>query len=677
MSETRARSANPLVTGTAMVAAAWVYACSDGGTEPQPSDPRRPTAVTVAPATAQLAALGETVQLSAEVRDQDGNIMSGTALTWSSSDASVATVDGTGLVAAAGNGTAMITATVGGASGTAAITVMQEPDSVEVSPAGATIAAFGDTLRLTAEAFDVKGHAVAVAEFLWSSSDASVAAVDATGVVTAVGNGTAVVTVRAGTVSAMATVTVAQGVASVKVTPAADTVVEADTLRLAAVAADANGHAVNGAVFAWASNDTTVAVIDDSGLVTGVAPGHAIATATAAGVSGGAELVVAAAVPTAITVTPDTVMLAALGQTVQLSAEVLDQIGRAMADVFVSWSSRDPRVVAVDGAGLATAVGHGTATITATTGDVRGTAEIKVEFSAPPPRYPIHVNYLDGFPADMKAGVESAAATWAEILWQTDTASYIFASPKTLSGAPAIRFEAGDVLRPGLHLWVGEDSDSPRGVGWAYYQRDLAANGTTPVGVFYVSRAWHENIHENSADPWNVIVWSTAMHEIGHLLGVGTGQRWWASLAVPDTTHAPAAGERPFAYVTDPVAVSTFDRMGGVDFPEATPKVPVDGLRRHWGACIGVFNDVMRFGGSMDMVVTELTLSILDPGWVGDLSHPLVARTLHKADWNDGPGSNNRSIHPCRDGLLYYGYPGMDAVRGSKDGSAGGRPSGR
>jgi uncharacterized protein YjdB len=629
------------------------------------------------PATAQFAALGETVQLSAEVRDQDGSLISGAALTWSSSDASVATVDGTGLAAAAGNGTATITAMVGGASGTATITVMQEPDSVEVSPTEGTIAALGDTLRLTGEAFDVNGHAVAGAEPSWSSSDGSVVVVDGTGVVTAVANGTAAVTATVGTVSAMATVTVAQGVAAVKVIPAADTVVQADTLRLAAMAADANGHAVNNAVFAWASNDTTIAVIDDSGLVTGVAPGHAMATATSAGVSGDAELVVAAAVPAAITVSPDAVMLAALGQTVQLSAEVLDQIGRAMADVFVSWSSSNPRVVSVDGAGLATAVGHGTATITATAGDVRGTAEITVEFSAPPPLYPIHVNYLDGFPADMKAGVESAAATWAEILWQTDTASYAFTSPKTLRGAPTIRFEAGEALHPGLHLWVGEDSDNPRGVGWAYYQHNLATNGTTPVGVFYLSRASHENIHENSTEPWNAIVWSTAMHEIGHLLGVGTGQRWWASLAVPDTTHAPAAGRRPFAYVTDPVTVDTFNRMGGGDFPVATPKVPVDGLRVHWGACIGVFNDVMRFGGSRDMVVTELTLSILDPGWVGDLSHPVVARTLHKADWNDGPGSNNRSIHSCRDGLLYYGYPGGDAVRGSRDGSAAGQLSSR
>ena len=257
------------------------------------------------------------------------------------------------------------------------------PAAVLVTPATADLTALGATVSLTAAVRDQHGQPMPSAAVSWSSGVPAVAAVDGTGVVTALANGTAAVTATAGTVSATATVTVAQVVAAVKVTPAADTVVEADTLRLAAMAADANGHPLKDAVFAWASNDNTVAVVDDSGLVTGVAPGHAVATATAAGVSGGADLVVAAAVPTAITVTPETVVLAALGQTVQLSAEVLDQIGRAMVGVSVSWSSSDPRVVAVDGAGLATAMGHGVATITAATGDVRATAEITVDLTVP------------------------------------------------------------------------------------------------------------------------------------------------------------------------------------------------------------------------------------------------------------------------------------------------------
>ena len=83
--------------------------------------------------------------------------MSGAAVTWTSSDASVAVVDASGLVTAAGNGTATITASAGAASGTAVVTVTQAASSVEVEPAEATLAALGDTVRLAATVFDAKG----------------------------------------------------------------------------------------------------------------------------------------------------------------------------------------------------------------------------------------------------------------------------------------------------------------------------------------------------------------------------------------------------------------------------------------------------------------------------------------------------------------------------------------
>ena len=101
----------------------WAYACGDGTTAPPTPRPPRPTTVAVTPATTQLTALGATVQLSAEVRDQNGQVMAGAAVTWSSSTTSIATVSGSGLVTAAGNGTVTIAASAGGASGTAAVTV--------------------------------------------------------------------------------------------------------------------------------------------------------------------------------------------------------------------------------------------------------------------------------------------------------------------------------------------------------------------------------------------------------------------------------------------------------------------------------------------------------------------------------------------------------------------------
>ena len=115
-----------------------------------------------------------------------------------SDNATVATVDGSGLVTAVGNGTATITAAAGGAAGSAAATVAQEVGAVTVTPPAATLVAWGDTVRLTAGASDANGHRVAGAELEWASDNATVATVDGSGLVTAVGNGTATITADGG-----------------------------------------------------------------------------------------------------------------------------------------------------------------------------------------------------------------------------------------------------------------------------------------------------------------------------------------------------------------------------------------------------------------------------------------------------------------------------------------------
>ncbi len=96
----------------------------DGQTAPLPSVP---TTITVSPATATLVSLGATVRLTATVRDQHGQTMTGITVTWASSDASVVKVTSDGLATAAGNGVATATATVGGAAAGADITVEQRP----------------------------------------------------------------------------------------------------------------------------------------------------------------------------------------------------------------------------------------------------------------------------------------------------------------------------------------------------------------------------------------------------------------------------------------------------------------------------------------------------------------------------------------------------------------------
>lgn len=66
--------------------------------------------ISVTPASASIAA-GDTQQFKAVPKNSNGSTVSGTSLTWHSSDTAVATIDSTGLATAVAAGTATITAT--------------------------------------------------------------------------------------------------------------------------------------------------------------------------------------------------------------------------------------------------------------------------------------------------------------------------------------------------------------------------------------------------------------------------------------------------------------------------------------------------------------------------------------------------------------------------------------
>ncbi len=197
-----------VLTVIALSGLAWATACGDDTTEPPP-EPARAAAITVSPDASELTALGATAQLSAEVRDQNGQPMSGATVAWSSSSAGVATVSAAGLVTAVGNGSASITASVGAVSGSAAVTVAQEATEVVVSPVADSVPV-GDTLRLAAEVLDANGHTLgADASLTWSSSDRSVATVDESGVVSGVAPGMTTITAVSADLQATAEITVA------------------------------------------------------------------------------------------------------------------------------------------------------------------------------------------------------------------------------------------------------------------------------------------------------------------------------------------------------------------------------------------------------------------------------------------------------------------------------------
>ena len=177
-----------------------------GGTE-SPTDtgePQAPVATTIVLSSTTLVFswLGEIQQLTATVADQNGAAMSGASVTWSSSDAGVASLSSSGLVTAVANGTATITATSGSASARASATVAQAAASITLAPDSLVLDAPGDTATILAMVMDAGGSEIVSPSLTWSSSDQSTVTVNSSGLVTAVASGPASVTAQAGDLQA-------------------------------------------------------------------------------------------------------------------------------------------------------------------------------------------------------------------------------------------------------------------------------------------------------------------------------------------------------------------------------------------------------------------------------------------------------------------------------------------
>ena len=252
-----------------------------------------PATVTLAPGSLAFSALMDTATLEATVADANGHAIEGAAVSWTSGDDAVARVGQDGLVTSAGNGETAITAASGDLSATVAVAVEQVLATITLSPAADTLVALGDSLPLAAEAMDANGHVVAGVRLAWSSGDTSVVTVDQTGLVRAVGNGTAAVTAATDSVTGRSAITVSQSATTVTVSPASDTVFVGDSLQLVAEASDANGNLIRDAVFAWESSNDRSAQVDDSGLVIGrFEEGTATVTATSGRARGSSEITV-------------------------------------------------------------------------------------------------------------------------------------------------------------------------------------------------------------------------------------------------------------------------------------------------------------------------------------------------------------------------------------------------
>ena len=162
--------------------------------------------------------------------------------------------------------------------------------SVRVSPESSSVEV-GQTLQLTAAPQDSTGHALSGRTVMWTSSDERVATVSSSGRVAALSVGSATITAASEGKRGVATITVTHvRVAAVEVSPPLATLPIEQTVQFTATPKDADGTALTGRTVTWASSDERVAAVSSSGLVSGLAPGSAVITATSDGKSGTASV---------------------------------------------------------------------------------------------------------------------------------------------------------------------------------------------------------------------------------------------------------------------------------------------------------------------------------------------------------------------------------------------------
>jgi uncharacterized protein YjdB len=350
-----------------------------------------------------------------------------TTAAWSSADDSTATVDGSGVLTAVGEGTTTITAAVGDVSSHIDVTV--DPaivTTVTVSTDRAMVAS-GETQQFTASATRSDGSSSDVSDLAtWSSTNPSVATVDSNGLVTSLGTGEDYISASYGGVTSDPTwfYVGPATVSSVTLTTTATQLANGEhaTLTLTAHYTDGSSAVVPSDQVVWSSSDPSVAGVS-AGDVWSTGEGTTTISALAMGQRDSFDLTVGPAVLSSLAIAPASISLAKGNGTTLTALDMYTDAHSEPVTGTVTWSTGDASIATVDGNGTLTGVAIGHTTVTATadgltaTNDVDVTAPEMVGLSATasPQSVPLGVHsqtharaaYSDGSTADL-----TGAVTW-------------------------------------------------------------------------------------------------------------------------------------------------------------------------------------------------------------------------------------------------------------------------
>ena len=240
---------------------------------------------------------GASTVLHTLIKNTNGSTISSNevTVTWSSNDPSVASVSASGVVTGNVRGTAVITAESGGVRGSKFIEVTAAPQvpvaSVAISgPNEMFLTQPSQSIQLQAVTRDAAGNQLLGRNVVWTSSDPSVASVNLnSGEVTAVSQGSAIITATSEGKLASHAVTVRLHVDHIELTGSTSLRV-GETMVFSATAKSVAGTVVLNPAFTWQSSDPSRATVGTSGEVTGVATGNVTITVRAENTSASLQI---------------------------------------------------------------------------------------------------------------------------------------------------------------------------------------------------------------------------------------------------------------------------------------------------------------------------------------------------------------------------------------------------
>jgi uncharacterized protein YjdB len=399
------------------------------------------SSITITPAVFSIAS-GQSKQLSAVGVYSDGTSQDvSSQVTWNSLSTAYAAVNSSGLVTGVSAGNSTITATIGSTKGSATATVTAaQLASIVITPATASIAT-GQTQSFTASGIFSDGSTTEITNSVtWSSSATNFATINATGLATGVGAGSAMITASSGTVtSSPAALTVTTAVLTeIDIAPDGQYIPVGGqySLTLTGTYSDNTTQTITNA--SWSSSDPSFATVDpNTGIVTGVANSNnnpITITATYGGMTNTTTVYITSAVAESLQLTPASASIAN-GTMQQYAVNQIYSDGSIQpVTAGLSWLSSSASVAGINSNGLATGLTPGQTTITVAYGSMTATASLTVTAATltnivvTPATTVVGINGNAQFAATGVFTDNSTQDLTSQVVWSSSNATYALMS---------------------------------------------------------------------------------------------------------------------------------------------------------------------------------------------------------------------------------------------------------